>query len=106
MVGAHAASGTGRPTLCSTELGGDRRLFGLPEQLELVHLIGHGPKEDPLDTGMREGREILREHLGRADQQALSGASGIDHVKLPVHDLARGPRTVWRTSMVRMRSTS
>ena len=72
MVGAYAAAGTGRPTPGSTELGGDRRLYGLPEQLELVHLIGHGPKEDPLDTGMREGQEILREQLGRADRQAFS----------------------------------
>ena len=61
-----------KATSGSTELGGRRRSYCLPEQIELVHLIGHGPNEDPLDTGAREGREFLCEQLGRADWQPFS----------------------------------
>jgi hypothetical protein len=56
----------------STELGGDRRSYGLPEQLKLVHLVGHRPNEDALDTGASEGRELFCERLGRADWQTFS----------------------------------
>jgi len=54
------------------ELGGDRRPHVVPEQFELVRLVGRGPDVDPLDTGMREGRELVGEQFGRAHRQAFS----------------------------------
>ena len=57
-----------RPQRVTTP-GSEEADDALAEQLQLRHLVGQGPDEDPPRAGSHEGGQPLGAHLRRADEQ-------------------------------------